>query len=190
MRMTPQSPGMGSRFRRIFSRSPSPLPTRPTRPTSTSVQTPLQGPADSRNASGILANALEKLEKLEKEDREMVREMLPADDFRIDTTIVELHTYASKLQQLWVKERWSWNYKGSQIYVSDLMDKAVQFLNKFKSVGDLVANVDPIHIGLPWAGLRAILEVCVPHDMKPASCLRADQQRGCFFTEYTTSRPG
>jgi hypothetical protein len=105
-----------------------------------------------------------------------VRDMLPADVSRIDTTIVELHTYASELQQRSVKERWSWEYKGRQIDVSVLMDKIVQFSDKLKSVGDLVASVDPIHIGLPWAGVRAILEVCVLHEMKPTSCLRADQR--------------
>jgi hypothetical protein len=63
---------------------------------------------------------------------------------------------------------WSWNYKGRQIYVSDMMDKVVQFLDKFKSVGDVIANVDPVHLGLPWAGIRAILEVCVLHE---ADCL-------------------
>jgi hypothetical protein len=102
MRLTPQSPETGGRLRRMFSRSPSSLPTRPTRPTRptpTSVQTLLQDPADSRNASGILADALE---TLTKEDREIVRKMLPA-DVRIDATIVDLHTYASQLQQLVVK---------------------------------------------------------------------------------------
>ncbi|KAI7227738.1 hypothetical protein KC330_g8251 [Hortaea werneckii] len=31
----------------------------------------------------------------------------------------------------------------------------------FKAVGDIDANVDPVHIGLPWAGVRAILEVAL-----------------------------
>lgn len=35
----------------------------------------------------------------------------------------------------------------------------MQLLEKFKSVGDVVANVDPLHVGLPWAGIRAVLEV-------------------------------
>jgi hypothetical protein len=157
----------------LFGRSPSPLPSRPTRPTSTSVRTPLQDPASSKIASDIFA---ETLGKLNPTDRKTVRDMLPADVSRIDTTIVELHTYASELQQRSVKERWSWEYKGRQIDVSVLMDKIVQFSDKLKSVGDLVASVDPIHIGLPWAGVRAILEVCVLHEMKPTSCLRADQR--------------
>jgi hypothetical protein len=41
------------------------------------------------------------------------------------------------------------------------VDKVVRFLDKFKAVGDVVANIDPFHAGLPWAGIRAILEVCM-----------------------------
>jgi hypothetical protein len=53
----------------------------------------------------------------------------------------------------------SWNYKGRQVYLSEQADKVVRLLDKFKAVGDVIASVDPIHIGLPWAGVRAILEV-------------------------------
>jgi hypothetical protein len=34
-------------------------------------------------------------------------------------------------------------------------------LHIFKAVGDVVANIDPVHVGLPWAGILAILEVCI-----------------------------
>jgi hypothetical protein len=45
-------------------------------------------------------------------------------------------------------------YKGRQVYLSKQVDK-------YKSAGDVGANVDPVHIGLPWAGIRVILEVCI-----------------------------
>ena len=47
--------------------------------------------------------------------------------------------------------------KGRQVYLFDQVNKVVQLLDKFKAVGDVVANVDPVHVGLPWAGIRAIL---------------------------------
>jgi len=165
MSLTPQSSRTRDRVRSFFGRSPSPLPNRPARAAPISVQTSLHNPADSRNASGILADALD---TLTAEDRETVRNLLPVNVIGIDAAVAEAHVHASELQQLSVKERWSWNYKGRQIYVSDMMDKVVQFLDKFKSVGDVIANVDPIHLGLPWAGIRAILEVCVLHE---ADCL-------------------
>jgi hypothetical protein len=165
MSLTPQSSRTRDRVRSFFGRSPSPLPNHPARATPISVQTSLHNPADSKNASGILALTLE---KLDLKDRETVREMLPANVIGIDAAIAKAHICASDLQQLCAKKRWSWTYKGREIYVSDQVYKIMQFLDKFKSVGDVVANVDPVHVGLPWAGIRAILEVCVPHE---ADCL-------------------
>lgn len=42
---------------------------------------------------------------------------------------------------------------------SDRVDKVLLWLDRFKSVGDVIANVDPVHVGLPWAGIRILLEV-------------------------------
>lgn len=41
----------------------------------------------------------------------------------------------------------------------DEADKVLRWLDRFKSVSDVVANVDSVHIGLPWAGIRMLLEV-------------------------------
>jgi hypothetical protein len=35
------------------------------------------------------------------------------------------------------------------------VEKVVRLLDMFKAVGDVVANVDPVHVGLLWAGIRA-----------------------------------
>ena len=40
-------------------------------------------------------------------------------------------------------------------------DKVLLWLDRFKSVGDIAVNVDPIHAGLPWAAIRLLLEI--PH---------------------------
>ena len=38
----------------------------------------------------------------------------------------------------------------------------IQWVQKFVSIGDIFTQIDPVHIGLPWAGVRAILTVCTP----------------------------
>jgi hypothetical protein len=45
------------------------------------------------------------------------------------------------------------------IILYDQAVKIVQWLNKFKTIGDVVVNYDPIHAALPWAGFRFLLEV-------------------------------
>jgi len=44
----------------------------------------------------------------------------------------------------------------------DVREKAVGFvgcLNKFKEIGDIVVQYDPVHAALPWAGVRYIFMV-------------------------------
>lgn len=43
--------------------------------------------------------------------------------------------------------------------VHDLYGKIIGSVQKFMQVGDIVSQVDPIHLGLPWAGIRFVLQV-------------------------------
>ncbi|KAI7205061.1 WD40 repeat-like protein [Hortaea werneckii] len=85
----------------------------------------------------------------------------PTNAVSIEAAFNEAHDRAEELQQRCAIKRWNWKYKGRQVYLSDQVEKVVRFLDKFKAVGDVVANVDPVHVGLPWAGMRAILEVAL-----------------------------
>ncbi|KAK0803971.1 hypothetical protein LTR91_008727 [Friedmanniomyces endolithicus] len=144
---------------KLVVRSPSPLPARPApRPAAAATRTSSSEPTYTRNGSNILADALE---ALDREDRETIRTLLPTNVFTIDAAFDEVHGVVSELGELCANKRWSWTYKGHKVYVHDQVDKVVQLLDKFKSVGDVVANVDPIHVGLPWAGIRLILEVAL-----------------------------
>src|SRR5271170_349505 len=53
-------------------------------------------------------------------------------------------------------KRWTLTFRGHTIALRKEADKVV---DKFKQVGDIVVNADPIHAGLPWAGIRLLLEV-------------------------------
>ncbi|KAK5689931.1 hypothetical protein LTR17_026112 [Elasticomyces elasticus] len=148
------------RIRGFFGRSPSPLPTRPN---AAPVQTPSQDSAKVRNGSSILADALE---ALDREERETVRSLLlPANAISIDAAFDEAYGCAAELHR-----------RCRQIYLSDEVDKVLQFLDIFKSVGDVVANVDPVHVGLPWAGIRAILEVALSDSRQQAVLIDGMEQ--------------
>ena len=62
-------------------------------------------------------------------------------------------------QQRCIERRWTFTFAGREVTLKDEADKVVHWLNRFKSVGDIVVNVDPMHAGLPWAGIRLLLEV-------------------------------
>lgn len=146
------------RIEEFFGRPRSPLPTR-LAGGSARTPSPNPNPVYTRNGSSILADALD---VLQADDRETISTLLrPTNAVSIEAAFNEAHNRAEELQQRCAIKRWNWKYKGRQVYLSDQAEKVVRFLDKFKAVGDVVANVDPVHVGLPWAGMRAILEVRV-----------------------------
>lgn len=62
-------------------------------------------------------------------------------------------------QRYCIEKRWKFIFGGRIVDVKEEADKVVSWLDRFKAVGDIVANVDPMHVGLPWAGIRLLLEV-------------------------------
>lgn len=50
-------------------------------------------------------------------------------------------------------------FHGQQIVMRDVVDKALIWINKFKEIGDIAVQYDPVHAALPWAGVRFILQV-------------------------------
>jgi hypothetical protein len=152
----PPKPPKPDHLRRSSSRSSFRLPDRSS---VVPARTSSSGAAYTTCGSSILADALE---ALGPDDRELISILLlPKNAISVDAAFNEVHTRARVLQQRCKIKRWSWNYKGRQVYLVDQVDKIVRLLDKFKAVGDVVANVDPTHVGLPWAGIRAILEVCI-----------------------------
>ena len=154
MSLTPQTDRKRDRLRALLRRSRSPLPAHPTvGPT----QPALSASTNTSIASSILADALE---ALESSHRRTIRDSLqPTNAVTADNAFDKVHAHARELQQRSKIKRWTWTYKGRQIYLFEQVDKVVRLLDRFKAVGDIVANVDPVHVGLPWAGVRAILEV-------------------------------
>jgi hypothetical protein len=59
-------------------------------------------------------------------------------------------------------------FAGRTVTLKEEADKVVHWLNRFKSVGDVAVNADPVHAGLPWAGIRLLLEVRLgSHNLGP-----------------------
>ena len=51
--------------------------------------------------------------------------------------------------------------KGKQIKLRDVLSKIVTCVDKFKQVGDTVAQYQPVHAALPWAAVRFVLQALV-----------------------------
>jgi hypothetical protein len=124
---------------------------------------------DTRHVSDILTDALE---TLDLGQRNTIQASISSDTTSIGVVLNEVHSRAGELQKRSAMKGWTWNYNGRQVYLRDQSDKLLRFLDKFKSWGNAVTNIDPILVGLPWAGVRTILKVCTSR--RTASCLHAD----------------
>jgi hypothetical protein len=55
--------------------------------------------------------------------------------------------------------RWTCKKGNKEIIIRDQLEKVVEWVNKFKEVGDTAIQYDPVHAALPWAGVRFFLQV-------------------------------
>ena len=51
---------------------------------------------------------------------------------------------------------------GKNLILRDVFGKIVGWIQKFKEIGDVAVQYDPVHASLPWAGVRLLLEVRWP----------------------------
>ena len=96
---------------------------------------------------------------LEERDRAVIQEnILPvAND--VESALEAVLMAAREKQQMCHDKRWTFTIRGRLVRLRDEADKVVMWLDRFKVVGDIAANADPMHAGLPWAGIRLLLEV-------------------------------
>lgn len=59
------------------------------------------------------------------------------------------------------ENRWKFEFNGRQIILQDVAEKAIVWINKFKEIGDIAVQYDPVHAALPWAGVRFLLQVSI-----------------------------
>jgi len=80
----------------------------------------------------------------------------------------ELHTLkvvlktANDANEANIKNRLKLKWGDKEIDVQDTADRLLGWIAKFKEVGDIAVQYDPVHAALPWAGVRVILMVGGP----------------------------
>ncbi|KAH8664616.1 hypothetical protein BX600DRAFT_302073 [Xylariales sp. PMI_506] len=105
-------------------------------------------------------NLFEKaLKQLDQSHRTVIERSILSKGDNIDTALVQTIAVAKVAQQRCLEKKWTWTFSGRERSLQEQADKVVAWLDRFKAVGDIAANVDPLHVGLPWAGLRLLLEV-------------------------------
>ena len=136
-----------------------------------------QGPAPT-----LWKNAFDKLSHNDKESLPFT-----GDDRR---------NYLEKVLERTVESRDACREKGLKFkfgektfVVRDLAEKIMSWVEKFKEIGDVAVQYDPVHAALPWVGIRLLLQACLtPIERQVGSANNGlagiDRQReyesGCF----------
>ena len=56
-------------------------------------------------------------------------------------------------------KRLNFKWRDKEINVRETASRLVGWITKFKEIGDIAVQYDPVHAALPWAGVRLILLV-------------------------------
>jgi hypothetical protein len=101
------------------------------------------------------------LKKLPVEDQQTLQRLQPTpiDKRPFSETIQELLGLTRKVQDKCKAKSYKFRFRGKDIIMRDVAGKIIFWLNKFKEVGDVAVNFDPVHASLPWAGVRFLLQV-------------------------------
>jgi hypothetical protein len=68
---------------------------------------------------------------------------------------------AEDKKELCISKRWTLKIGSRTFSPRDKAEKVVELLDKFKRIGDIASGADPVHFGLPWAGVSFLLQVAV-----------------------------
>lgn len=100
------------------------------------------------------------LDRLSDDERAIIREHL-LNSHDIDLALERTLNAAKAKQQHCERKRWRFMLAGKTITLKDEAEKVTRWLDRFKAVGDIAVNAAPIYAGLPWAGIRLLLEVSI-----------------------------
>ncbi|KAF8246975.1 hypothetical protein K440DRAFT_661713 [Wilcoxina mikolae CBS 423.85] len=83
------------------------------------------------------------------------------------------------------KNRLVFEFGKKSIVVSEVTDKLVSWIEKFKAVGDTIVQFDPTHAALPWAAVRFILQIAVNNQESMSAVLIGLEHIGKLLVRCT-----
>jgi hypothetical protein len=96
------------------------------------------------------------------------KDQLSIDFNRVDRlkALEDVLVAVEEKKQSCLEKRWKYkNSKGEDVILRDLFAKIVVWVDKFKEVGDIAVQYDPMHAALPWAAVRLVLQVQAPYHL-------------------------
>lgn len=119
---------------------------------------PQPGTSSKSSSHNILNGALQ---RLSDRDRTTLHPFIRPTTSDVNEALEQSLAAAKQKQRDCNAKRWTFTFAGRTVTLKEEADKVVHWLERFKAVGDVAVNADPMHAGLPWAGVRLLLQVRV-----------------------------
>lgn len=102
------------------------------------------------------------LTRLDEAHQKIIRDHFTGSDpLDISASIQKAIDAAEEQKQMCINEQWTMRIGGKTIILRDKVNTVVDLISKFKDIGSIAVGADPIHAGLPWAGICLLLQVAV-----------------------------
>ena len=149
-----------SRFRQWLSSRGSTPPGSPNSPAASPA------PTTQSNASGTSTGTQQDFQTrvfllLSPQDQDTIQQHSVTKTTDLDALVQQALAATRQKQTTCQAKRWTWTFLGHTVTLQEKADNIIKWLDRFKQVGDVASNVDPVHVGLPWAGIRLLLEVSI-----------------------------
>ncbi|KAI2636665.1 hypothetical protein GGS21DRAFT_39862 [Xylaria nigripes] len=108
---------------------------------------------------------------LSDNDKAWIRETTGGASMSVHGMLDEMISLAVKGQRKWEAST-TIQLDGHQFSLSDTASRTIVWLNKFKEIGDIIVQYDPVHAALPWAAARFILQAIVVSEEQQAASLQ------------------
>ncbi|KAJ6258228.1 Vegetative incompatibility protein [Drechslerella dactyloides] len=80
---------------------------------------------------------------------------------------------------------WKITWGNQEIILRDIAEKAVKWIQKFVTVGDIAVQYDPVHSALPWAAVRFVLQSAISDFETKATILIGIEKVICTIGRFT-----
>ena len=75
-----------------------------------------------------------------------------------------LYTDVDRKRELCGEDRWCINFLGKQYVLREVFENILVHIRDFREIVDMIVSWDPVHMALPWAAVKLLLQVSLKYD--------------------------
>lgn len=104
------------------------------------------------------------LDGLPKPERTTIEQYILRDSGAIESALEAAYSAVKEKYDTCVEKRWKFTFRGRVVVLRDEAEMIINLLDKVQKIGNIAADIDPLHFGLPWAGISLLLQLCSAFD--------------------------